>query len=261
MRAYLSMARLSMRTCFAYRQAFALGTAASCLGLVAMVALWGALLSGGRGQMGGFTLYEMKGYMLVTFATGWLGNAVGEWALANRIRDGHVAIDLVRPVSTQRLMFAQVAGGLPMEALIIGVVATGFVLLAGPVPMPHNPALLVVSLLLVVPIRFGLGFMTALVVFWTQNFHGVAWARNAIGQVFSGSLVPLALMPQWLQATASVLPFAGLTSTPALIYLGKVDGSAAMGLVGLQVFWSLAIWFGAQLAFRGASRQVTVHGG
>jgi ABC-2 type transport system permease protein len=259
-KAYLTMARLSMRTCFAYRQAYALGTAASCLALVATVALWGAVLSG-SGQMGGFTLYEMKGYMLVTFATGWLGNAVGEWALANRIRDGHVAIDLVRPLATQRLMFAQVAGGLPMETLIIGVVSAGFVFLAGPIPAPHNPGLLLVSLLLVIPIRFGLGFITALVVFWTQNFHGVAWARDAIGQVFSGALVPLSLMPQWLQATAAVLPFAGLTSTPALIYLGKVDGAAALGLVGLQVVWSLVLWLGAQLAFRGASRMVTVHGG
>lgn len=260
MKAYLTMARCSMRTCFAYRQAYALGTAASCLALVAMVALWGAVLSS-RGQMGGFTLYEMKGYMLVTFATGWLGNAVGEWALANRIRDGHVAIDLVRPLATQRLMFAQVVGGLPMEAIIIGVVATGFVLLAGPIPAPHNPALVLLSLLMVIPIRFGLGFLTALVVFWTQNFHGVAWARNAVEQVFSGSLVPLALMPQWLQATAAVLPFAGLTSTPALIYLGKVDGAAAVALVGLQLFWSAALWLGAHAAFRGASRMVTVHGG
>jgi ABC-2 type transport system permease protein len=249
-----------MRTCFAYRQAFALGTAASCLGLVAGVALWSALLPSGGG-LGGFTLYEMKGYILVSFATNWLGNAVGEWTLANRIRDGQVAIDLVRPVATQRLMFAQVAGGLPMEALIIAAAATGFALLAGPIPAPHNPVLVLVSLLLVIPIRFDLGFLTALVVFWTQNFHGVAWARNAISQLLSGSLVPLALMPQWLQSTAAVLPFAGLTSTPALIYLGKVDGAAAIGLIGLQIFWSLALWYGAQLAFRGAARQVTVHGG
>ncbi len=260
MKAYLTMARCSMRTCFAYRQAYLMGMAASCLVLVATVALWGAVLSG-RGQLGGFTLYEMKGYMLVTFATGWLGNAVGEWALANRIRDGHVAIDLVRPLPTQRLMFAQVVGGLPMEALIIGVVTAGFVLLAGPVPAPHNAGLVLVSLLMVVPLRFCLGFLTVQVVFWTQNFHGVAWARNAVEQAFSGALVPLSLMPQWLQATAAVLPFAGLTSTPALIYLGKVNGSAAVGLVGLQLFWAVALWLIGQLAFRSASRMVTVHGG
>ena len=260
MRAYATMARLSMRTTFAYRQAYALGTAASCLGLVASLALWSALLSSGA-QLGGFTLTEMKGYMLVTFATNWLGNAVGEWSLANRIRDGQVAIDLVRPIATQRLMFAQVAGGFPVEVLIIGGAAAGFVLLAGPVPAPQRPLLLSVSLLLVIPLRFGIGFLTALVVFWTENFHGVAWARNAVSQLLSGSLVPLALMPQWLQVTAAVLPFASLTSSPALIYLGKVDTAGALGLVGLQIFWTVAIWFGAQLAFRGASRQVTVHGG
>jgi ABC-2 type transport system permease protein len=112
-----------------------------------------------------------------------------------------------------------------------------------------------------VPTRFTLGFLTALVVFWTQNFHGVAWARDAVSQVLSGSLVPLALMPDWLRTAAAVLPFAGLTSAPALIYLSKVDGSAALSLVGLQALWVLVLWFGAQLAFRGAARQVTVHGG
>jgi ABC-2 type transport system permease protein len=259
MRAYLTAARLSMQTCFAYRQAFALGTAASCLGLVASVALWTALL--GNGQLGGFTLYEMKGYALVSFATNWLGNAVGEWSLAGRIRDGNVAMDLVRPIATQRVMFAQVLGGLPTETLIIGGVAAGFALLAGPIPLPHNPMLVLVSLLLVIPIRFALGFLTALLVFWTQNFHGVSWARNAVSQVLSGSLVPLALMPGWLRATAAVLPFASLTSTPALIYLGKVEGTAALALVALQIFWAVVLWYAAQLAFRGASRQVTVHGG
>lgn len=260
MKPYLTMARLSMQTTFAYRQAFVMGMAASCLVLVAQVALWGALLSGGV-QLGGFSLFEMKAYLLVAFATGWLGDAVGEWALANRIRDGHVAIDLVRPIATQRLMFAQVAGGFPMELIIIGVVAGGFVLLAGPIPAPHHPLLLVISLLLVVPLRFTLGFLTALVVFWTENFHGVAWARNAVQQVFSGSLVPLAVMPGWLAGTAAVLPFASLTSTPALIYLGKVDSAGALSLVGLQVFWVAALWLLAQVSFRGASRQVTIHGG
>jgi ABC-2 type transport system permease protein len=259
MKAYLTTARLSMQSCFAYRKAYALGTVASCLGLIASVALWRALLGGG--QMGGFTLYEMKAYALVSFATNWLGNAIGEWTFANRIKDGQVAIDLVRPVSTQRLMFAQVVGGLPMEAMIIGVVAVGFAFLAGPIPPPHNPILLLISLLLVIPIRFTLGFLTALLVFWTQSFHGVAWARGAVSQVLSGSLVPLTLMPVWLRSTAAVLPFASLTSTPALIYLGKVDGVAALSLVGLQAFWSVALWFTAQLAFHGASRQVTIHGG
>lgn len=260
MRAYATMARLSMRTCFAYRQAYALGMAASCFSLVATVALWAALLSGGV-QLGGFTLFEMKGYLLVSFATGWLGDAVGEWTLAQRIKDGQVALDLVRPIETQRLVFAQVFGGFPMEVLIISIVSAGFVLVAGPVPPPRNVGLLLVSLLLVIPIRFGIGFLTTQVVFWTENFHGVSWAGSAIRQVFSGALVPLALMPSWLQATAAVLPFASLTSTPALIYLGKVQGSAALALVGLQVFWAAALWLLGQRAFRSASRQVTVHGG
>jgi ABC-2 type transport system permease protein len=79
--------------------------------------------------------------------------------------------------------------------------------------------------------------------------------------VLSGSLVPLALMPSWLRATAAVLPFASLTSTPALIYLGKVGGTAAVSLVGIQAFWAAALWLLGHSVFRAASRQVTIHGG
>ncbi|NUT37640.1 MAG: antibiotic ABC transporter permease [Hamadaea sp.] len=260
MKVYVTMARNSMQSTFAYRTAYAMGTAASCFQLVATVALWSALLAGGA-EMGGFDLAEMKAYLLVGFATGWLGNAVGEWTLANRIRDGQVALDLVKPIETQKLMFAQVLGGFPIELSIIAVVCAGFVAFAGPVPGPQNPGLLVVSLLLVLPVRFGIAFLTTQLVFWTQNFHGVAWARNAVGAVLSGALVPLALMPGWLQATAAVLPFASLTSTPALIYLGKVSTAEAYALIGVQVFWGLALWVLARWAFRVASRQVTVHGG
>jgi ABC-2 type transport system permease protein len=247
-----------MRTTLEYRTAYAMGAAASCFQLVATIALWSALLSGGA-TMGGFDLTQMKAYMLVSFATNWLGNAVGEWTLANRIRNGDVAIDLVRPIETQKLMLAQVCGGFPIEVLMIVVVGGGFALLAGPIPGPAAPLLFAVSMLLVVPIRFGIAFLTTQLVFWTQNFHGVTWARNALSAVLSGSLVPLTLMPSWLQATAAVLPFASLTSAPALIYLGKTD--AAVFLVAAQAFWVVALWFIGRFAFRAASRQVTVHGG
>jgi ABC-2 type transport system permease protein len=259
-KAYLTIARIAMRNTFAYRAAYAMGAAASCFQLVATVALWGALLASGA-EMGGFSLPQMKAYLLVGFATNWLGNAVGEWTLANRIRDGQVALDLTKPIETQKLMFAQVCGGFPVELILITLVGGGFVLLAGPVPEPANLALFLTSLLTVIPIRFGIAFLTTLVVFWTQNFHGVAWARNALGLVLSGTLVPLVLMPSWLQAIAAVLPFSALTSTPALIYLGRVDLGQAVLLIGGQVFWAIALWFLARAAFRIASRQVTIHGG
>jgi ABC-2 type transport system permease protein len=254
------MARNSMNSTFAFRTAFGMAAVAACFQLVATVALWTALLANG-GSIGGFTLPEMKAYLLVGFATGWLGEAVGEWVLANRIRDGQVALDLVKPIETQKMMFAQTLGGLPMELIMIVTVGTGFVLLAGPMPGPSNLPLLLLSLVFVMPIRFCISFLTTQLVFWTQNFHGVSWARNAIGAVLSGTLVPLSLMPAWLQSTATVLPFASLASTPALIYLGKVSTSTAWLLIGVQAFWVVALWFGSRVAFRAASRQVTVHGG
>jgi ABC-2 type transport system permease protein len=60
---------------------------------------------------------------------------------------------------------------------------------------------------------------------------------------------------------AAVLPFASLTFTPAVIYLGHAAGAEALWLIAVQVVWLAVLWFGGRAAWRGAVRQLTVHGG
>ncbi|GII80095.1 ABC transporter permease [Sphaerisporangium rufum] len=258
MKVYLAIARVTARSVLAYRGAYALGIAGSCFQLLATTALWTALLAGGA-SIGGFDLPEMKAYLLVGFATGLIGTLVGDWVLANRIRDGQVALDLVKPIDTQKVFFAQNCGGLGLEIVFIAVVSGVFVLLAGPMPGPADGWLFAASLAFVLPIRFGITFLTTMLVFWTENHHGVVWARDGVAAVLSGAIVPLAMMPGWLQSAAAVLPFAGLTSTPALIYLGKAPNPGL--LIAIQAGWAVALWYLARFAFRGASRQITIHGG
>ena len=77
----------------------------------------------------------------------------------------------------------------------------------------------------------------------------------AVTNLFSGALVPLVLLPGWLQTVALVLPFAGMTSTPALIFIGQATGGDAVRLIVLQAFWVALLWWGSPtgLAHGGAA--------
>jgi ABC-2 type transport system permease protein len=184
--------------------------------------------------------------------------------MASRIRDGNVATDLTKPIDYQTARFAEQLGGLAFELVAIAIAVTGVVLVTGSVPVPAGfgqAMLFLLSFVLAVPLQFSIRYMTAMVCFWTHNFMGVSWAKDATVFLLSGGLIPLALLPSWLGTLAAALPFAGLTATPAALYLGQADGAQAWKLLGLQAFWVIALWLGGRMLWRGALRALTVHGG
>ncbi|WP_063746777.1 ABC transporter permease [Catenuloplanes japonicus] len=241
---------------------FWLGVLGGILPMVSLFAIWGALLSGER-SLGGLDWAQMRAYLLVTFGTGSLLAAYGDFRMANRILDGRVALDLVKPVDYQRSRFAEALGGVGMELLSVGLVTCGVVIITGPVLVPHGvqALLFLAAMASVIPLKFGIMYLTCTLCFYTQNYVGLFWARETISALLSGALVPIALLPGWLQAVSGVLPFASVVSTPALIYVGAVSGFHAVQLILVQVLWTVALWFAARLAWRFAIRRLTVHGG
>lgn len=260
MRAYLALVRLQARTVMSYRLSLILSQFGTFIQLIVMLAIWNALLGSGR-TMAGFDWPHMKAYLMVAFVTSLLVSQSADWRMAERIRNGKVAIDLAKPLDYQTARFAEVVGlaWIELTAGLIGV--AGVALVTGAVPVPRALPLVVISVVLTLPLKFLIVYISSLASFYTQNYLGVHWARLAVVSVLSGALVPIAILPGWLQSTAAVLPFAGLASTPALIYTGRASGLHAMSLVGVQAFWVAVLWVAGQLLFRRAVTKVTVHGG
>jgi ABC-2 type transport system permease protein len=96
------------------------------------------------------------------------------------------------------------------------------------------------SLPLAISVGFAIDFIfAALTVALEQPIWQMNWVRQALTVVLSGSLVPLALYPFGLGNTLEYSPFAALSWAPLAIYTGT---GAVSKLLGLQVFWSLALW-------------------
>ncbi len=261
-RAYRALVVAAFRSLLAYRMQFLLGTLASVFALLSMLYLWRTIIEGGFAPAG-FSWPQIKAYLLVAFLANTVVSMSTDYRMASRIRDGMVAIDLTKPVDYQRARFAEALGYALFEVIIAVIVAVAALAAFGGVPLPPPPMLaaFLLSAALVVPLKFSLVYITGLACFWTHNYMGIHWARLALMQLFSGALVPLALFPAWLRWTAEVLPFQGMVYTPALIFLDELHGRELWLRLGVQLGWVIALWYGARLAWRAASKRLTVHGG
>jgi ABC-2 type transport system permease protein len=246
LRPYLALARAVALSALTYRTSFLLSLGGIVFQLVSLLAVWRVLLA--ESSVSGFDWPHMRAYLLVAFASGALVSVFADFRMASRIQSGLVALDLVKPVDYQRARFAET-----LVSLLIG----------GGLRLPPTPelALFIASMVLLVPLKFLVVYVSTLACFWTQNFIGVLWARQAITSLLSGALIPLVYLPSWLATLARWSPFAGLTSTPALIFIGQAHGRQALLLVGVQLLWVLVLWFGARGIWRAALRQLTVNGG
>jgi ABC-2 type transport system permease protein len=262
LRAYTSMARMALRSLVAYRVSMVFNLLASAFAALAMLYLWHAVLTNER-SAAGFNWPHMKAYLLITFIASSLVSGYTDSRMAARIRQGDVAMDLVRPVDYQRSRFAEACGSGVYEAGMAIAVAACAAVAFGGVPAPPAQAwgLFLLSALLVFPLRFAVVYASGLLTFWTSNYVGVQTARVALVTFLSGAFVPLAFLPGWLRSAVNVLPFVGMASTPALIYVGHLAGKAAVSAVAVQAGWSAGLWMLARALWWRASRQLTVHGG
>lgn len=261
MKAYVALARTAARSALTYRMAFVLSLFGVLFQFISMLAVWRVLLS--DSSLRGLSWDQMRGYLLVAFASGVLIGLYADFRMMFRIKGGDVALDLVKPVGYQEARFAEVLGALWIEILVVVLVAGLTTMTTDDMIWPRNGQLIlfVISMVLSIPLKFIILYSFALGCFWTQNFMGIQWARIAIVNLFSGALIPLAYLPHSLATAAAWSPFAGLVSTPALILVGGATGRHAALLVLAELCWVTVLWIGAKLAWRVAVRQLTVNGG
>jgi len=261
MRPYVALARAAAKAVLAHRLQFVLGILAALVQLVAQLAIWSVLLA--AHPVAGFDQTQMRGYVLVAFASTVVVSSFADLRMAYRVWSGSVALDLVKPVDYQAARLAETVGVMWLEVVTIASVCGLVATLGGgfPVPGAWNAMLFGVSIVLVAGTKFLIVYISALACFWTKSYVGVVWARNAIVGLLSGSLIPFSFMPGWFAATAVWLPFAGMCSTPGLLLVGHVSGVRAGLLVGVQFFWLVTLWCGSRLLWRGSLRKLAVHGG
>jgi ABC-2 type transport system permease protein len=198
-----------------------------------------------------------QGMIMTTFIWGWN-------ELAQRIRTGDIAIDLVRPVHPLRLGLDFDLGRAAYHALFRGVPPLVVGALFFRLVLPADPVTwlaFLVSLLLAVIVSFGFRLLYNIVAFWTLDNRGPAMIANLVGTLFSGFLIPVAFFPDWLSAIAHLTPFPAMLQIPVDIYVGVATGQALIVDLFVKLAWAIGLLVAARALFGLGVRRLEVQGG
>lgn len=82
-----------------------------------------------------------------------------------------------------------------------------------------------------------------------------------IGEFFAGMVIPIPLMPEWLQTFVYWLPFRYTADFPFRVYSGHIGKTEALQGMVLQLCWLVVLLKSGKLLMNKALRRVVVQGG
>jgi ABC-2 type transport system permease protein len=263
---HFGIALTSVKEKLVYRFDFFLSLVISLITMVLLVYLWRAIYANSTSL--GYTLDELLTYICLGQAFNFARIAGAQRRLLFRVngslRSGNIVFDLLRPVDYQAMQFSEVAGQFVAEMLLINLPAFAVALLVIGINPPASAAAaagFALSLLGAFLVSFSLDFLLMILAFWTFGAMGIIYARRAAIELLAGSIIPLALFPDWLRAIALVLPFQSLAYTPISIYLGEITGTAIWWSLLVQIGWAIALAVMTRLIWLRALRRLVVQGG
>ncbi|MEV7272746.1 ABC transporter permease [Streptomyces bacillaris] len=262
LRAHLACARMEFRAALTYRTAYLSSFVMMLLQIWLLTVVWKALYDG-RAEVDGLGLTTMTAYATLTTLQYQLVSPWRSSPIDQRVREGKVAVDLLRPVAFPGQMLAGQLGW-ASAAVPVLLVALPFALLIGAGQAPASTAAGLaypVALIGALLVNQLLGLLLGLVSFWTLEVSGALMAYRFVAQFFSGALVPLWFMPGPVRAAAEWLPFQATAYTPAAVYLGQVEGPSIVAALGVQLAWIAALGALSAFVWSRARRRVMSQGG
>ena len=260
---YAEIIRIRFLTMLAYRVNYYSGILIYAINIGAYYFLWRAIYAG-QERLGGMTAAQMTTYVAVA----WMARAFYfnnlDRDIATEIRDGSVAVQLIRPYSYLAVKMMQALG----EGLfrLVMFMAPGMVLVAllFPVRLPADPAVwgwFALMLALSFVINSEINMLTGLAVFFLESGEGLMRMKRVVVDLLSGLMIPIGFFPAWAQGVLGALPFQAIAYLPATVFVGGRAGSDVYAAVGVQLFWCVALLLPIALMWRRARRRLFVQGG
>ncbi len=234
-----------------------------CISLVIFVAFWKAVFAG-QATIGGLSLTQTLNYIIL--AQIFLPSAQSTnvlFSFGKMLRDGQVGIELLRPLDFQAANYVSNLSWMFISFLTqIPLAVFAWILFR--FQLPADPLVwlaFIVTLVLGNAVLFFFDWLLGCLAFYTTEVWGLTVLRFGIATFFSGALVPLVMMPGWLQAIANILPFAQALYMPVGLLSGILPVSDAPSIWFVQLGSLVLLGVLSRIVFRISVRRVTVQGG
>lgn len=268
LRIYLPFSKAGIQEMMAYRFNFFFHLLGEMLSCFVMYFVWLAVFeSSDSSTFMGFSMTDMTVYLFISFMASFLTYSDGAINIGEEIRDGSIVMRMIKPVNFDMyFLFHElgsrvVVAGIVLVPMCIGVELYKFFVTGAVMFSLPNFALFMISLVLAYLVSFYSNVCYGFLAFFLKNLWGSSVLKDAVISFLSGSKIPLAFMPPVLKTVLSVLPFASLSYTPVMLYMGLYDVPTIIWSVSLQVFWLVFFWGLSKLIWRLATKRLCVQGG
>lgn len=228
--------------------------------------LWKAIFtSSPEAILKGFDFNEMIIYVILSFVTSVMVNAEVSGTINREVKDGSIAMNLIRPINYEKRMFFEGLGNVIYNLVLIFIVGFGAVLFlsvkyTGSINV-LNIVLYMLSTALGFVINFYYSYALSLLTFKITNMWGLYQIMNAITQLLSGALIPIVFFPNWAQTLFNFFPFKSIIYTPCMLYLGKLSGLDIIYALGIQVLWVVILIALSRFIWKALIKNLTILGG
>jgi ABC-2 type transport system permease protein len=213
------------------------------LGMVAepviYLVVWQTVASQQGGAVAGITAGQFAAYYIVWTLVRNINIVFTPYGWEERIREGRLSAQLLRPLFPIVEDLGFFLGWKPVVVLLWLPIALFLSLVFHPVLNPTPLAIVVfaISLLGAYLIRSLNQTSLGLITFWTTRVGPIFELYIAVELLLSGRLVPMALMPAWVQSIADVLPFQWTFGFPIEALVGNLTTEELLRGLGMQLLW------------------------
>lgn len=228
--------------------------------------LWDAIYRSSQdSSINGFTFNEMIIYLFISFLTSLIITVDISHDISSEVRDGSIAINLIRPISYETRMLFQGLGTIFYYFIFIFIGAflvttTIFYNFFGYISI-INILLYFVSIILGILLNFYFNYIFGLLSFKITNMWGLSQITGAIIQLLSGIMIPIAFFPLWTQPVFKFFPFSSMIYTPTMIYLGKLTNPEILKALILQITWIIILVIISKIMWKKLIKTLTILGG
>ncbi len=263
MKTYLFVSKIRIQTALAYRFNVISTILIQCLIMYALSCFWVAAY-GGTDTVSGVSQGDMITYTIISVIMGNLLTMGVQNRIANSVRSGSVALDLLKPISIYGIYLAEDLGDCAVAffqkaipLLLVGTVLFGF----------PAPASLLHFLLFL--FSFGIGYfinwilaaLLGICAFKIYRIGPLANAKGFIMKLLSGSMIPLWFFPAGFQKFLELLPFMHIYQLPLGIYIGQYNMNDILFRTVLQLFWCAALWLLFDVLQKKMAAAILIQGG
>jgi viologen exporter family transport system permease protein len=260
---YASLMRTAMQTQFQYRAANYFYMIGMVVEPVIYLVVWSTIADQSGGSVEGYTAGTFAAYYIVWTLVRNMNIVFTPFGWETRIREGELAGHLLRPVHPIHYDLGYFAGW--KVIVIVYWIPIAIVLSIAFRPTLDPTAAQVVVFFIAIwgayLIRSMLLWVLGMVTFWTTRVSALYEAYFMAELLLSGRLVPMTLMPGWVQALSWFLPFRWTFGFPITALVGPITNEELVVGVLAQISWILIGILLVSIVWRRGVRKFSAVGG